>query len=121
MFAASRDDRIVATETKETASVTSESHEAKTSSHHCYDALGRKAHCNNEIPSSCKWVGTAPFCSGECDAGYKTCAYNQKGDTGYWCAFGHKALCCQEGSLKDNKKKEIKDGCPSGPWSEYFD
>ncbi|XP_065570522.1 uncharacterized protein LOC136033640 [Artemia franciscana] len=47
-----------------------------------------------EVPKNgCVWKGLAPFCSGECDSGYKLEKLSDIGD-GQPCWTGKKALCC---------------------------
>jgi hypothetical protein len=71
----------------------------------------------NAANAGCVWKGTAPFCSGHCNAGEiqikrQSTNYTSPGEPGFGskCATGAKALCCT--------------ACPSGlVWREktYLD
>ncbi|CAL8580146.1 hypothetical protein XPA_005879 [Xanthoria parietina] len=45
---------------------------------------------------TCKWFGTAPFCSGECPEGWGWCIKSGNGD-GDSCLSGWKWYCCEGG------------------------
>lgn len=45
-------------------------------------------------PPGCQWKGTAPFCDGQCDSGWRLQAWDRCGD-GLCCKTGQKVLCCQ--------------------------
>lgn len=49
----------------------------------------------------CYWSGTAPFCAGSCDRGYRQCASSGTGD-GKTCVTGYKQQCCK-GDCPDDK------------------
>jgi hypothetical protein len=45
-------------------------------------------------PYTCRWDGTAPFCSGRCRGGEERIGRSVRGD-GAKCATGHKEHCCR--------------------------
>ena len=45
-------------------------------------------------PYTCRWDGTAPFCSGKCRGGEERIGRSVRGD-GAKCATGHKEHCCR--------------------------
>jgi hypothetical protein len=47
----------------------------------------------NVVDPRCEWFGEAPFCDGECPAGWTERKRNKRGD-GNKCATGSKVYCC---------------------------
>ncbi|KAF5605935.1 uncharacterized protein FSUBG_6271 [Fusarium subglutinans] len=66
--------------------------------------------------SGCRWEGTAPYCAGECDAGWTERGRSQCGD-GSCCWTGSKALCCEdEDVVKELVKQQDKIGVTGCKW-----
>lgn len=84
---------------------------------------------------TCRWFGTAPFCSGSCPPGYHQKMRDRRGD-GKKCVSGSKVYCCAERRVSQpvsfcrsyaetaiaQHRQALDRGCSvSGPeWSQNF-
>jgi hypothetical protein len=62
-------------------------------------ATGTKALCCRTPGRSCRFDGTAPFCSGSCRAGEVQSQPPPGSSSGASCVTGHKVYCCSVGTV----------------------